>query len=71
MDQDTQKKFEVVDAKLNAIYESVEKTRKYFLVIMWVTVAMVIIPAVGLAIVIPTFISTYTSSFDLNSLEGL
>lgn len=69
--EDVQKKFELMDAKLNAIYESVEKTRKYFLVIMWVTVAMVVIPAVGLAVVIPTFISTYTSSLDLDSLEGL
>lgn len=64
MEQDTQKKLETMEEKLNAIYDSVEKTRKYFLVIMWITIAMVVIPAVGLVVVIPAFISTYTSSFE-------
>ena len=54
------------DTKLDAIFVSVEKTRKYFLVIMWISVAMVVLPLIGLAVVIPKFIGTY-----MNTLDGL
>lgn len=66
MEQDTQAKIEEMDAKLNAIYTSVEKTRKYFLVTMWVTIAVFVLPLFGLIFVIPTFLNTYTQT-----LEGL
>ncbi len=66
MEQDIQKKLEEQDAKLDAIFASVEKTRKYFLIITWVTIIMIVIPAIGLIFAIPTFIDTYTSL-----LEGL
>lgn len=66
MEQELQKKLEEQDAKLNAIYESVEKTRKYFLIIMWVTLGAVVLPLLALLIAIPKFINTYTST-----LEGL
>ena len=64
MEQDTQEKLNDMDAKLNAIYSSVEKTRKYFLTIMWITIAMVVIPAIGLVFAIPAFINTYTTSLN-------
>ncbi|MFC1731921.1 hypothetical protein ACFL6I_16505 [candidate division KSB1 bacterium] len=66
MEQDIQNKLEEQDAKLDAIFTSVEKTRKYFLVIIWITVIAVALPAIGLIFAIPSFINTYTSS-----LEGL
>lgn len=66
MEQDIQKKLEEQDAKLDAIFTSVEKTRKYFLVIIWITVILVVLPVVGLIFAIPSFIDTYTTS-----LEGL
>ncbi len=54
------------EEKLDAIYVSVEKTRKYFLVVMWITIIAVVLPVLGLVIAIPKFINTYTST-----LEGL
>ena len=66
MEQDVQKKLEELDAKLQAILTSVEKTRKYFLVMMWITIILIVLPAVGLVFAIPQFINTYTTS-----LEGL
>lgn len=66
MEPETQKKIEEMDQKLNTIYASVEKTRKYFLVTMWVTLAMVVLPILGLLFVIPAFLNSYTST-----LEGL
>ncbi|HEX9608719.1 MAG TPA: hypothetical protein VGA06_00700 [Candidatus Paceibacterota bacterium] len=61
MEQDIQKKLEDQDVKLDAIFRSVEKTRKYFLIIMWITVILVVLPVVGLVFAIPTFINTYSS----------
>jgi hypothetical protein len=50
------------ELKLEAIYKSVEKTRKYFLVTIWVTIIAVVLPLLGLVFAIPYFISTYTST---------
>jgi len=47
-------------------YESVEKTRKYFLYTAMATVLMFILPLIGLIIIIPIFLDSY-----LGSLEGL
>ena len=60
----TEEAFARQDAKLDAIYRSVEKTRKYFLMIMWITIAMVILPLLGLLAVIPKFLNMYTSTLD-------
>lgn len=49
--------------KIDAIYVSVEKTRKYFLIVMWVSVIAVVLPMLGLLFAIPAFLNSYTSSF--------
>jgi len=64
MEPETQNKLEEMDQKLNAIYASVEKTRKYFLMVMWITIAMVVLPLLGLIFVIPSFISSYTETLN-------
>lgn len=64
MEQDIQTRLDAQDVMLQAIYTSVEKTRKYFLVVMWVTIAMVVLPALGLVFAIPMFLNSYLSSFD-------
>lgn len=64
MENDTQRKLDEQGAKLEAIYVSVEKTRKYFLIIVWVTVLGVVLPVVGLLFAIPKFINSYESGFD-------
>ena len=62
MDQDLQKKIEEQGIKIDAIYKSVEKTRKYFLMIIWITVIAVVLPLIGLIFVLPSFLSTYTNA---------
>ena len=62
MDQDLQKKIEEQGIKIDAINKSVEKTRKYFLMIIWVTVIAVVLPLIGLIFVLPSFLSTYTNA---------
>ena len=62
MDQELSKKIEEQGLKIDAIYQSVEKTRKYFLIVVWVTVATVVLPLIILAFVLPSFISTYVDT---------
>lgn len=64
MENELLQKIKEQDTKLQAIWQSVEKTRKYFLIIMWVTIAMIILPLIGLIFVIPSFLSSYTSALD-------
>ena len=64
MDSDFQKQLHTLEEKIDAVYVSVEKTRKYFRMILWVTLAMVVLPALGLIFAIPAFLNSYTSSFD-------
>lgn len=64
MDQETLNKLEALEKKIDAIYSSVEKTRKYFLFTLIVTVVMIVLPILGLIVVIPTFLS----SFDFSNL---
>ena len=63
MDQEIQKKLAEQEMKLDAIYRSVEKTRKYFLIIIWVTIIGLVLPLIALAFVIPSFLSNYLGAF--------
>jgi type IV secretory pathway component VirB8 len=62
MDEEIKKKFEEQSIKIDAIYKSVEKTRKYFLVIIWVTVIAIVLPIIGLAFALPMFLSNYVGA---------
>jgi len=64
MDEELQKRFDNQEKKIDEIYKSVEKTRKYFLMIIWITVLAVVLPAIGLVFVLPSFLSNYTSSLN-------
>jgi hypothetical protein len=64
MDQELNKKIEEQGLKIDAIYKSVEKTRKYFLMIIWITILGVVLPMIGLTLVLPSFLDSYTSIID-------
>lgn len=59
MEQEIKTKLEEQSAKIDAILESVEKTRKYFLTTMWVTIIAIVLPMIGLIFVIPQFLNAY------------
>ncbi|MFA5066368.1 MAG: hypothetical protein WC566_13025 [Dehalococcoidia bacterium] len=65
MDEEILKKIEAQEAKLDDIFRSVEKTRKYFLWTLAATVVAFILPLIGLMIVIPQFLSSYGNAADL------
>lgn len=66
MEQEILKKLEEQDVKIEAIWKSVEKTRKYFLYTMIASILMFVLPLIGLIIIIPIFLSTLSKS-----MEGL
>ncbi len=55
--------------KIDKIYKSVEKTRKYFLWTMIITVALFVLPLIGLFFAIPSFMTNYVGQID--AISGL
>lgn len=64
MDTELKTRLDIIEKKIDAVFVSAEKTRKYFQWTMIITLVMFVLPLIGLIIVIPMFISTYTSSFE-------
>jgi len=62
MNDEIKQKIEEQGAKIDAIYKSVEKTRKYFQIILWITILLFVIPAIALIFIVPSFLSSYTSA---------
>lgn len=62
MDPELKQRLEAQDAKLDAIYKSVERMRKYFLIITWVTIALIVLPMIGLVFAIPAFLHNYVDT---------
>jgi hypothetical protein len=56
-------KIEEQGKKIDALYTSVEKMRKYFLWTLWITIILFVLPLIGLALVLPWFASTMLNSY--------
>ncbi len=61
-EQELALKIEDLTRKVDAIYVSTEKTRKYFLWTMIISIALFVLPLLGLLFAIPSFLSTYSSA---------
>ena len=48
-----------LEQKLDLVYQSVEKTRKYFLAIIIISIIAFVLPLIGLMFAIPYFLSVY------------
>jgi hypothetical protein len=59
MDPELNKRIDILEGKVDAIYQSVEKTRKYFLIITWVTILAIVLPMIGLFFAVPAFMTSY------------
>ena len=62
MEQDILNKIEAQDKKLDDIYQSVERMRKYFMWTLIVTLITVVLPLVGLVFAVPVFLQTLNFS---------
>ena len=61
MEKDILDKLEQQNQKIDAIYGSVEKTRKYFMWTLIISVAFIVLPLIGLAFAVPQLISVYST----------
>lgn len=52
------RKIDENNKKIDAVYDSVEKTRKYFLWSAAINILVFILPLIGLVLIIPWFLST-------------
>ena len=66
MEPDTSTRMAALEEKIDKIYISVEKTRKYFFWTMVISILVVVLPAIGLVFVIPYFLNSY-----VGGIQGL
>jgi type II secretory pathway component PulF len=62
MESEIKTKLLELEEKINKIYISVEKTRKYFLWTMIVTIVVIVLPLIVLTFILPSFVSNYVGS---------
>lgn len=65
MEQEILNRLQAQEELLQKVYISTEKTRKYFMWTMWGTLAVFVLPLIGLMFVIPAFLSTMSSAYGL------
>lgn len=61
MDPQLEARLTALELKIDAVYKSTEKTRKYFLSIVVISVIAFVLPLIGLVFAIPQFLSVYSS----------
>lgn len=61
MDEQLSARIGALEQKIDAIYLSTERTRKYFFGLLVATAVTFILPLFGLIFLIPSFVTTYTS----------
>lgn len=59
------KKLGELEVKVDAVYKSAEKTRKYFLWTLIISVVLFVLPLVALIFVIPSFLNAVGGNMDL------
>lgn len=62
MEEDIRAQLNAQNELLLKIYSSVEKTRKYFLWTLVLSILVFVLPLLGLLFVIPSFLSIYSSA---------
>lgn len=62
LDPELSAKLDEIGAKADRAYQAADKVRKYLFWTGVITVALIVLPAIGLMLVIPQFLGSYTSS---------
>lgn len=60
MDDELRLRLDGLEKKIDAVFISAEKTRRYILWTAVVSILVIVLPLVGLVFVIPSFLSTYS-----------
>lgn len=65
MEQEILNRLQAQEDLLQKVYISTEKTRKYFMWTLIVSVAVILLPLVGLMFVVPAFLSTIGAAYGI------
>ena len=65
MENEILQKIRKQDEKLAKIYASVEKTRKYFLWTLIISIITIVLPIIALVLIIPWFLRTMMSAYSI------
>lgn len=65
MDNELTKRIEALEAKIDKVYESAERTRKYFMWTLIVTIVLFVLPLFGVLSMLSSFMDTYSAIGDL------
>jgi type II secretory pathway component PulF len=60
MDPSLQARLDTLERKIDAVYTSAEKTRKYMMWTAIITIAVIVLPLLGLVFIIPQFVSLFS-----------
>jgi hypothetical protein len=61
-------KIHELEQKIDKMYVSVEKLRRYFQITMWITIVLFVLPLVGIVFAIPTFLATFSQIAEIGNL---
>ena len=64
IDPELTAKLDLIEAKVEKAYQTSEKVRKYLFWTGVITIALIVLPMIGLAFAVPQFISSYTTTLN-------
>lgn len=59
--RELKQKIEEMDKKIDAILAESKATKKHSRAVLYITIALIVLPLIGLVFAIPSFLSTYNS----------
>ena len=65
MEQEILKRIEAQDKKLEEIYNSIEKMRKYVLIKFIITIIIIVLPLIGISFILPKFLNILSGNIEL------
>ena len=66
MEQELLQKLEIQEKQLSDIQADIKQAKRYFMISVWVTLGMFVLPLLAAIIIIPLFINSF-----INNLNGL
>ena len=59
-EQQILQKLKELEEKVDEVYKSTERTRKYIFAMLVISIVVFVLPLIGLIFIIPQFLSTYS-----------
>ena len=71
MDAELAAKLNEIDAKTEEVRQALHKMQRYFQITFWLTIVFFVLPLIGLVYAVPKAMSSYTSSVNVEDIQGL